>query len=182
MGRVDTPEPKLCARCGRSFAWRKRWARTWDQVRYCSDACRRARLTPTDQALEQAILQLLEARPAGGSICPSEAARAVYAGDDDGWRALMEPARQAARRLVAAGRLGDHPAGACGERLDCEGPHPPAAVPAERAAPVAGGTSRRPHSGQASMQSTRARTQSSSQEVHASQDALELQASTQLSS
>lgn len=105
MGRVDTPEPKLCARCGRSFAWRKRWARTWDQVRYCSDACRRARLTPTDQALEQAILQLLEARPAGGSICPSEAARAVYAGDDDGWRALMEPARQAARRLVAAGRL-----------------------------------------------------------------------------
>ncbi|NEE30015.1 DUF3253 domain-containing protein, partial [Streptomyces sp. SID7982] len=29
----------------------------------------------------------------------------VYEGDDDGWRSLMEPARQAARRLVGAGRV-----------------------------------------------------------------------------
>ncbi|MZG05771.1 DUF3253 domain-containing protein, partial [Streptomyces sp. SID5614] len=28
-----------------------------------------------------------------------------YGGDDDGWRSLMEPARQAARRLVGAGRV-----------------------------------------------------------------------------
>lgn len=37
---------KLCAACGRSFAWRKKWARDWDQVRYCSDRCRAARHTP----------------------------------------------------------------------------------------------------------------------------------------
>jgi len=78
--------------------WRKSWARNWDQVRYCSDACRRHRLTTTDTALEQAILDLLDAR--AGTICPSEAARVI---DPDGWRDLMEPARQAARRLVAAG-------------------------------------------------------------------------------
>ena len=33
---------KVCATCGRPFAWRKKWARDWDQVKYCSDACRRA--------------------------------------------------------------------------------------------------------------------------------------------
>ncbi|MGV9846652.1 DUF3253 domain-containing protein, partial [Streptomyces fungicidicus] len=32
----------------------------------------------------------------------SDAARAVHEGDDDGWRALMEPARRAAWRLVNA--------------------------------------------------------------------------------
>lgn len=90
------PEPKTCARCGRTMEWRKSWARNWDQVRYCSDACRRRRVSPTDTALEQAILDLLDAR--SGTICPSEAARAV---DAEGWRDLMEPARQAARRLVA---------------------------------------------------------------------------------
>ena len=51
-------------------------------------------------ALESAILDLLAQRAAGATICPSDAARAV--GDDD-WRDLMEPARAAARRLVAAG-------------------------------------------------------------------------------
>lgn len=32
---------KTCEACGRPFAWRKKWERDWDQVRYCSDACRR---------------------------------------------------------------------------------------------------------------------------------------------
>lgn len=34
---------KTCATCGRPFAWRKKWARVWDEVRHCSDACRKAR-------------------------------------------------------------------------------------------------------------------------------------------
>ncbi|HOA95267.1 MAG TPA: DUF2256 domain-containing protein [Quisquiliibacterium sp.] len=32
---------KPCAACGRPMTWRRRWARTWDEVKYCSDACRR---------------------------------------------------------------------------------------------------------------------------------------------
>ncbi|MFO0453382.1 MAG: DUF2256 domain-containing protein, partial [Pseudomonadota bacterium] len=32
-----------CASCGRPFTWRKRWAKVWDEVRYCSDACRTRR-------------------------------------------------------------------------------------------------------------------------------------------
>jgi hypothetical protein len=31
---------KLCARCGRTMTWRKAWAKNWEQVLYCSDACR----------------------------------------------------------------------------------------------------------------------------------------------
>jgi hypothetical protein len=31
---------KICAACGRPFAWRKKWERVWDEVRYCSDRCR----------------------------------------------------------------------------------------------------------------------------------------------
>ncbi|WP_030777022.1 DUF3253 domain-containing protein [Streptomyces sp. NRRL F-2664] len=58
-----------------------------------------------DRQLEQAILQLLHHRAPTATICPSDAARAVYQGDGDGWRALMEPARRAARRLVAAGKV-----------------------------------------------------------------------------
>ncbi|MFD7435950.1 DUF3253 domain-containing protein [Streptomyces sp. NPDC059861] len=59
----------------------------------------------TDRRLERAILELLDRRGPTATICPSDAARAVYEGDDDGWRALMEPARRAARRLVMAGHV-----------------------------------------------------------------------------
>lgn len=96
------PGPKVCAGCGRSFTWRRALAADWDAVRWCSDACRRRGVRAVDRALEAAIARLLDARAAGATICPSEAARAV---DPDGWETLMEPARRAARRLVAAGTL-----------------------------------------------------------------------------
>ena len=31
---------KTCAVCGREMTWRKSWAKNWDDVKYCSDACR----------------------------------------------------------------------------------------------------------------------------------------------
>ncbi|MBK1705854.1 DUF2256 domain-containing protein [Halochromatium glycolicum] len=34
---------KVCLHCGRQFTWRRRWARCWDEVRYCSERCRRGR-------------------------------------------------------------------------------------------------------------------------------------------
>lgn len=34
---------KACATCGRPFEWRKKWAAVWDEVRYCSERCRRGR-------------------------------------------------------------------------------------------------------------------------------------------
>lgn len=35
----DLPS-KICATCNRPFSWRRKWARVWDEVKYCSDACR----------------------------------------------------------------------------------------------------------------------------------------------
>ncbi|WP_342351309.1 DUF2256 domain-containing protein [Ectothiorhodospira mobilis] len=34
---------KICPVCGRPFTWRRKWARVWDEVRYCSERCRRQR-------------------------------------------------------------------------------------------------------------------------------------------
>lgn len=82
--------PKICVVCGRAVEWRKKWERNWETVRYCSSACRRR---------GQAV---------GATISPSEAAKLValdHGADDDHWRDLMEPARAAARRLVAAGEV-----------------------------------------------------------------------------
>ncbi len=35
----DLPQ-KICPCCNRPFSWRKKWARDWDNLVYCSDACR----------------------------------------------------------------------------------------------------------------------------------------------
>jgi hypothetical protein len=96
------PEPKTCASCGRTIEWRSKWERDWDQVRYCSDACRRRGVSEVDERLERRILDLLAHRAGGATICPSEAARAE---SPDDWRDLMDPARRAARRLVEAGEV-----------------------------------------------------------------------------
>ncbi|WP_374608387.1 DUF2256 domain-containing protein [Thermomonas sp.] len=34
---------KTCPVCQRPFAWRKKWERAWESVRYCSERCRRHR-------------------------------------------------------------------------------------------------------------------------------------------
>lgn len=40
-GNKQALPSKPCVACGRPMSWRKRWARTWEQVKYCSEACRR---------------------------------------------------------------------------------------------------------------------------------------------
>jgi hypothetical protein len=42
VSKRDLPE-KTCPVCDRPFAWRKKWARDWDNVIYCSDKCRAAK-------------------------------------------------------------------------------------------------------------------------------------------
>ncbi len=76
-------------------------------------------MTCTGAELERTILALLAGRAAGRTICPSEAARAV--GGDD-WRPLMEPARAAARRLVAAGEVEITQAGTVVDPSTAKGP------------------------------------------------------------
>ncbi|KZX20023.1 hypothetical protein EV639_107136 [Rathayibacter tanaceti] len=96
------PESKTCASCGREIQWRAKWTRDWDEVRYCSDACRRRGVGPEEARLEDEIRSLLLARAASSTACPSEVARRV--GGEE-WRPLMEPVRRAARRLVDRGEI-----------------------------------------------------------------------------
>ena len=82
---ADRADTKPCAVCGRTITWRKKWERSWPEVRYCSDACRRRAGSQSskaiDAALEAAILALLDERGRGKTICPSEAARRVASED-----------------------------------------------------------------------------------------------------
>lgn len=102
MKSRDQLPSKDCAVCGRTITWRKKWERNWENVKYCGDTCRRRGLRPVDSLLEEAILTLLAAASATATICPSQAARIV---SPLAWQSLMEPARQAARRLCLAGRI-----------------------------------------------------------------------------
>ncbi len=40
---------KICPACGRPFNWRKKWERDWENVKFCSEACRRG--TPRGRAI-----------------------------------------------------------------------------------------------------------------------------------
>ncbi len=55
--KADLPT-KLCSACGRPFAWRKKWARDWESIRTCSDACRTG-------SRDRAIAATKPARPRG---------------------------------------------------------------------------------------------------------------------
>lgn len=72
-----------------------------------------------EAALERAVLDLLDRRAPGATICPSEAARAV---DPDGWRELMDDARAAACRLVDAGDVEVTQGGAVVDPATARGP------------------------------------------------------------
>jgi len=42
---------KICATCEKPFTWRKKWAAVWEEVRYCSERCKRSRpkMKPKEQ-------------------------------------------------------------------------------------------------------------------------------------
>ena len=121
---AETPKKtKICQTCGRTFEWRKKWEKDWDVVSYCSDACRGHKPGAADAALEAAILELLAARGRDKTICPSEAAKLVGGKDERrDWEGLMEPARAAARRLVAAGKIVIQQAGKVVDGSTAKGP------------------------------------------------------------
>jgi len=100
---VTTLPEKPCAVCGRRITWRRKWARDWDSVRYCSDRCRGARGRGDDRReLDATVLSVLNERAAGATVCPSEVARRL---DAEAWRDWMEPVREAGRRLASSGLL-----------------------------------------------------------------------------
>jgi hypothetical protein len=90
IGVVSSPEPRSCQSCGRRITWRKAWADDWEQVHWCSGACRRRGLRESDRELEVKILAAV-----------GRTRRFRLAGIDG----EREDVRRAARRLAVAGRL-----------------------------------------------------------------------------
>ncbi|WP_102867826.1 DUF2256 domain-containing protein [Pseudovibrio exalbescens] len=35
---------KICMTCGRLFSWRRKWKSCWEEVKYCSQRCRRTKI------------------------------------------------------------------------------------------------------------------------------------------
>lgn len=91
---------KTCLKCGRVIEPRKKWARNWDEIKYCSERCRRTK-DQLDSRFEADIMALLKQRGHDKTICPSEVLPAELKKNKD----IMEQVRQAARRLVAAGEI-----------------------------------------------------------------------------
>ncbi|MCR9267380.1 MAG: DUF2256 domain-containing protein [Alphaproteobacteria bacterium] len=49
------PKPdKTCLTCGRPFQWRKKWESVWDEVKYCSERCRRSKLVQSPSSTSAA--------------------------------------------------------------------------------------------------------------------------------
>ncbi|EHA14669.1 DUF2256 domain-containing protein [Halomonas sp. HAL1] len=46
MHRKQHLSQKTCVQCERPFFWRKKWARCWNEVCYCSERCRRSAKQP----------------------------------------------------------------------------------------------------------------------------------------
>ena len=45
--KSDLPS-KICVVCQRPFTWRRKWKDCWDEVKYCSERCRRSRSKRVD--------------------------------------------------------------------------------------------------------------------------------------
>ncbi|CAN5469782.1 hypothetical protein BH11MYX1_BH11MYX1_41460 [soil metagenome] len=87
---------KVCATCGRSFSWRKKWARSWAEVAHCSDRCRSRRTRAEPLELESRILALLARQGRGASVAVSDVLSEQE--QQDGMR--MAAVLAAARRLA----------------------------------------------------------------------------------
>lgn len=74
-----------------------------------------------DDRIRATIERLVDARPAGASICPSEVARHLE-GDEAAWRALMPQVRRVAAGLAEAGLLQATRAGKVVDALAPGGP------------------------------------------------------------
>jgi hypothetical protein len=91
-------QDKICARCARVIEPRKKWLSQWEQIKYCSEQCRKRREL---RSYETQILELLRTRGAGKTICPSELLNEAERQN----KALMEEVRISARRLVSLGAI-----------------------------------------------------------------------------
>lgn len=80
------------------ITYRKKWEKNWDEVKYCSDECRRNK---NKYDFRERILAMLHTRPPQQLLCPSE----VLSGDQKADKAMLEHARRSARLLAHEGKV-----------------------------------------------------------------------------
>lgn len=91
-------ETKICASCGRSIEYRKKWEKNWDSIKYCSDECRRNK---NKFDYREAIISLLIERGPHKTICPSEVLPPELKQD----KIMMEHVRRSARLLASQDKI-----------------------------------------------------------------------------
>ncbi len=69
--------------------------------------------------LEKVLLQLLQTRGEGKTVCPSEVARSV---SPQNWRPLMQPVREAASSMIEKGKIEATQKGRVVNLKDARGP------------------------------------------------------------
>lgn len=42
--KKDNLPTKVCLVCKLGFTWRKKWEKCWEEVKYCSDKCRKNKI------------------------------------------------------------------------------------------------------------------------------------------
>ncbi len=95
---MSAVQSKICHSCGRKFDNRKKWKNNWEEVKYCSIGCKKLK---TPKKYRQDILDLLEKRESGKSICPSEILPQELKKNSQ----EMEQVRAAARLLAHEGEI-----------------------------------------------------------------------------
>lgn len=91
-------ENKICQACGREMEYRKKWEKSWDEVKYCSKACQRLKVP---EKFMQDILEFLSLRDPASSICPSD----ILKPEDKKNKDKMERVRSAGRLLAYEGKI-----------------------------------------------------------------------------
>jgi hypothetical protein len=91
-------EPKICCSCGRTIEYRKKWEKNWNEIKYCSDECRKNK---NKHDYRDAILALLLQRGPLKTICPSEVLPPEFKQD----KLMMEHVRRSARLLAAEDKI-----------------------------------------------------------------------------
>ncbi len=90
---------KVCQLCGRSFEFRKKWEKNWEEIKFCSDRCRQSNKGQSKKNIldyKAKIVALLKERSNGKTICPSD----ILSGEEKQIKEVMETVRQAARLLA----------------------------------------------------------------------------------
>lgn len=89
-------DQKICESCGRTMEFRKKWEKNWENIKYCSDECRKNK---NRFDYKKKITELVIARGRQASICPSEVLPTEHKQDS----VYMEHVRRSARLLAHEG-------------------------------------------------------------------------------